>query len=203
MNFMRRLIDILVAALALALLSPLLLVVAIAVTIDSPGNPFFGSWRCGLNARRFRMWKFRSMVPNADRIGPPITGRRDARITRLGRLLRVTKMDELPQFVNVLLGDMTLVGPRPEAPSIVDLYTPAQRRVLDVKPGLTGRGQLAGEESESIPPDAEPEQYYVTQLMHKKVHSDLQYIETRTPWSDARVVIDTVSFIFRAWSGSK
>ncbi len=94
---------------------------------------------------------------------------------------------------------MTLVGPRPEAPSIVALYTAAQRRVLDVKPGLTGRGQLAGEESETIPLHAEPEHYYVTQLMHKKVHSDLQYLQTRTAWSDTRIVLDTVSFIFRAW----
>jgi len=200
---MRRLIDILVATVALALLSPLFIVVATAVAIDSPGNPFYASWRCGLAGRSFRMWKFRSMVPNAYRKGPVITARHDPRITNLGRILRVTKIDELPQFVNVFLGDMTLVGPRPEAPGIVALYTAAQRRVLDVKPGLTGRGQLAGEESETIPQDAEPEHYYVTQLMHKKVHSDLQYLETRTPWSDARVVLDTVGFVFRAWSRSK
>lgn len=199
MNSMRRLIDILVATVALALLSPLLLVVAIAVFVDSPGNPFYASWRCGLAGKQFRMWKFRSMVLNADRIGPAITGHRDPRVTRLGRLLRVTKIDELPQCFNVLVGDMTLVGPRPEAPSIVALYTAAQRRVLDVKPGLTGRGQLAGEESETIPLHAEPEHYYVTQLMHKKVHSDLQYLQTRTAWSDTRIVLDTVSFIFRAW----
>lgn len=199
MNYMRRLIDILVSTVALALLSPLSLVVAIAVAIDSPGNPFYASWRCGLAGRPFRMWKFRSMIPNADRMGPAITARRDLRITNLGHLLRVTKIDELPQFINVLLGDMTLVGPRPEAPSIVALYTSEQRRVLDVKPGLTGRGQLAGEESESIPLDAEPEHYYVTQLMSKKVFSDLQYLEARTPWSDTRLAFDTVSFIFRAW----
>ena len=199
MNNMRRLIDILLSTLALVLLSPLLLAVAITVAIDSRGNPFYPSWRCGLAGKQFRMWKFRSMIPNADRIGPAITARQDPRITKLGRLLRVTKIDELPQFINVLTGDMTLVGPRPEAPGIVALYTPAQRRVLDVKPGLTGRNQLAGEESETIPLHAEPEHYYVTQLMHKKLHSDLQYLEARTPWSDTRVVFDTVSFIFRAW----
>jgi len=198
-NSMRRLIDILVATVALALLSPLLLVVAIAVFVDSPGNPFYASRRCGLAGKQFRMWKFRSMVLNADRIGPAITGHRDPRVTRLGRLLRVTKIDELPQCFNVLVGDMTLVGPRPEAPSIVALYTQTQRRVLDVRPGLTGRGQLAGEESDSIPPDAESEHYYITQLMHQKVHSDLHYLQTRTAWSDTRIVLDTVSFIFRAW----
>jgi len=196
---MRRLIDILVSIVALALLSPLLLAVAITVAIDSPGNPFYASWRCGLAGKQFRMWKFRSMIPNADRMGPAITARQDPRITKLGRLLRVSKIDELPQFINVFLGDMTLVGPRPEAPGIVALYTSEQRRVLDVKPGLTGRGQLLGEESERIPLHAEPEHYYVTQLMHKKVHSDLQYLQTRTTWSDTRIVLDTVSFIFRAW----
>lgn len=199
MNCMRRMIDIFVSTVALALLLPLFLAVAITVALDSPGNPFYASRRCGVAGKQFRMWKFRSMVPNADRTGPAITARQDPRITKLGRLLRVTKLDELPQFINVLLGDMTLVGPRPEAPGIVALYTSEQRRVLDVKPGLTGRGQLAGEESETIPLHAEPEQYYVTQMMHKKVHSDLQYLATRTPWSDTRVVFDTVGFIFRAW----
>jgi lipopolysaccharide/colanic/teichoic acid biosynthesis glycosyltransferase len=196
--FMRRLVDILVSFTMLLLAAPVLLVIALAVVIDSPGNPFYLAWRCGLHGRIFRMWKFRTMIPNASSAGPAITGNRDPRITRLGRILRLSKIDELPQFFNVLIGDMTLVGPRPETPSIVALYTAEQRRVLDAKPGVTGRAQLTGEESEAIPAGAEPEQYYVTHLMPKKLRSDLDYLATRSPWSDARIVFDTVGFVFRA-----
>ncbi|HME05715.1 MAG TPA: sugar transferase [Bryobacteraceae bacterium] len=195
---MRRAVDILVSTLILAGLAPLLLLTGLAVVADSPGSPLYFAERCGLQGRRFRMWKFRTMVPNAGKLGPAITGSRDPRITRLGRFLRVSKVDELPQFVNVLLGDMTLVGPRPEAPGMVALYTAEQRRVLDVKPGVTGRVQLAGEESEVIPAGAEPEQYYVTHLMPDKLRSDLEYLATRSPWSDARIVFDTVGFVFKA-----
>jgi lipopolysaccharide/colanic/teichoic acid biosynthesis glycosyltransferase len=194
----RRLVDIFASLAALLVAAPVLVVIGLAVVIDSPGNPFYLAWRCGMDGRPFRMWKFRTMVSNASSVGPAITGNRDGRITRLGRMLRVYKIDELPQFVNVLLGDMTLVGPRPETPSIVALYTAEQRRVLEVKPGVTGRVQLGGEESEAIPAGAEPEQYYVTHLMPNKLRSDLEYLATRSPWSDARIVLDTVGFVFRA-----
>jgi lipopolysaccharide/colanic/teichoic acid biosynthesis glycosyltransferase len=195
---MRRFIDILVSFIALSLMAPVLVVIGLAVVIDSPGNPFHPAWRCGLNGRPFRMWKFRTMVLNASSIGPAITGNRDARITRLGRMLRMSKIDEIPQLINVLLGDMTLVGPRPETPGIVALYTAEQRRVLDVKPGVTGKVQLRGEESESIPAGAEPELYYVTHLMPGKLQSDLEYLAARSPWSDTRIVLSTVGFVFRA-----
>lgn len=194
---MRRLIDIFASALALLALLPLLVLAALAIVIDSPGSPVYLAWRCGLHGRQFRMWKFRTMVRNADSLGPAITGNQDPRITRLGRLLRVTKIDELPQFVNVLAGDMTLVGPRPETPGIVALYTAEQRRVLSVKPGVTGRCQLSGEESESIPSGVEPQQYYVRNVMQHKLQSDLDYLETRTAWSDARIVRDTVGLILK------
>src|SRR6202158_4526312 len=112
---MRRLVDIIVALLALVILSPLLAVIALAVFIASPGNPFYGGWRAGRDGRKFRMWKFRSMVNGAAKLGP-VTGKKDPRVTPVGRILRKTKLDELPQFFNLLLGDMTLVGPRPESP---------------------------------------------------------------------------------------
>jgi len=135
---MRRFVDIIVASMALAALSPLLVVITIAVFISSPGNPFYGGWRAGKDGRNFKMWKFRTMIDGAAKISP-ITGKNDPRVTPLGRLLRKTKLDELPQFFNLLLGDMTLVGPRPESPEIVALYTPSQRVVLAVKPGVTGK----------------------------------------------------------------
>lgn len=195
---MRRLIDLLFAMVALALLLPFLCLVAMAVAIDSPGSPFYLALRCGQNGRLFRMWKFRTMIVNAAAAGPAITGNRDPRVTRLGRILRATKIDELPQLVNVLVGDMTIVGPRPETPSIVARYTSQQLRVLDVKPGVTGRQQLAGEESESIPADAQPETYYVEHILERKLSADLDYLRTRTAWTDAEIVLSTVGYVLRS-----
>ena len=195
---MRRCIDLLCAAVALILLLPFLCVVALAITIDSPGGPFYKALRCGKNGHVFHMWKFRTMIPNAILSGSVITGQNDPRITRLGRFLRTTKIDELPQLINVLLGDMTIVGPRPEDPSIVARYSPEQFRVLDVKPGVTGRQQLAGEESESIPADAQPEEYYVKHILRRKLNADLDYIRTRTAWTDAAIVWSTVGYVLRS-----
>ncbi|HEY1207440.1 MAG: sugar transferase [Bryobacteraceae bacterium] len=198
---MRRAVDIVVAAIALAVSSPLLLVTALAVVIDSPGNPFFRGWRVGKGGRDFRMWKLRTMTNRVGK-GGPITGQDDPRVTRVGRLLRKTKLDELPQFLNVLAGDMTLVGPRPEAPEIVARYTAEQRAVLAVQPGVTGRMQIeAGEESESIPAGVDPQEYYVEHLMERKLRRDLDYLNVRTPLSDARIVFETATLVWRAFAG--
>jgi lipopolysaccharide/colanic/teichoic acid biosynthesis glycosyltransferase len=198
---MRRVVDITVASVALILLSPLLLVVALAIMIDSPGMPFYLGRRAGLGGRNFRMWKFRTMANGAAKLGP-ITGKNDRRVTRLGRLLRKTKVDELPQFINVLLGDMTLVGPRPESPDIVALYTPSQRAVLAVKPGVTGRVQLeVGEESETIPEGVHPQEYYLRHLMEPKLRLDLEYLKIRTPLSDTRIIVETAGLVLRSLFG--
>lgn len=198
---MRRCIDIIVSALVLLVLSPLLLLIALAVMADSPGGPLYPGRRAGKDGRRFNMWKFRTMRQGADRLGR-ITGCNDARVTRTGRILRRSKLDELPQFVNVLLGDMTLVGPRPEEPSIVELYTPEQRRVLAVKPGITGRAQIeAGCEEDIIPEGTAADRYYVQHLMAPKLRRDLEYLDTRTAWSDARVILSTASLLLRGLTG--
>lgn len=196
---MRRLLDILVSTAALVLLAPLLLIIAVAIRIDSPGNPIYLGWRVGANGRHFRMWKFRTMVEGAARLGAIITNRKDPRITRLGRVLRRAKVDELPQFVNVLRGDMTLVGPRPEAPEIVAVYTPAQRAVLCVKPGITGCVQVEGSEEETqIPEGSHAEEYYVQQLMESKIRRDLEYLQNRDFWSDAQIVLATAGIVLRS-----
>lgn len=146
------------------------------------------------------MWKFRTMIVDAERAGPAITGQEDPRVTRVGRILRRTKLDELPQFLNVLAGDMTLVGPRPEAPEFVALYTPAQRAVLAVKPGVTGRVQLeSGEESDSIPKGISADEFYRRHLMDRKLHRDLEYLNTRTAWSDTMIVLETAALMVRAF----
>lgn len=195
---MRRCIDILIAVVALLLLCPLLLMIAIAIMIDSPGGPLYLGWRVGRNGAPFRMWKLRTMVRSADLSGC-ITGRRDPRVTRLGDLLRRTKLDEVPQFVNLLLGHMTLVGPRPESPDMVALYTPAQRAVLEVKPGVTGKAQLeAAEESETIPEGVAADEYYARYLLEPKIRRDLGYLAARTWRSDAKIVLATAIYVLRS-----
>jgi lipopolysaccharide/colanic/teichoic acid biosynthesis glycosyltransferase len=197
---MRRFVDIVVALLALATLSPLLVAIMLAVFISSPGNPFYGGWRAGKDGRNFRMWKFRTMIDGAAKLGP-ITGKSDPRVTPLGRILRKTKLDETPQFFNLLLGDMTLVGPRPESPEIVALYTPNQRAVLAVKPGVTGKVQLdSDDESETIPGGADPYGYYLTHLMDRKLRMDLDYLRGRTVFTDVKIVLATAGLMFRAFA---
>jgi len=194
---MRRTIDVSVSILVLFLVSPILVAVALAVLIDSRGSIFYPARRVGLNGRQFRMWKFRTMLEGAESMGS-ITGRNDPRVTRVGGVLRKTKLDELPQFVNVLAGDMTLVGPRPESPDMVARYEPDELAVLSVKPGITGRVQLeAGEESESIPEGVQAEEYYAGHLMENKLRRDIEYLRDRTPLSDIRILVNTVAYVFR------
>jgi lipopolysaccharide/colanic/teichoic acid biosynthesis glycosyltransferase len=196
---LRRITDILVALLALSLLAPLLLVITVTVIVFSPGNPFYLGRRAGKGGKNFRMWKFRTMVANAARVGPSITVKNDSRITPFGRFLRKTKLDELPQFLNVLIGNMTLVGPRPELPEIVALYDAQQREVLSVKPGVTGPVQLklGLDESEAIPEGDRGRQHYVDHLMGPKIRVDLEYLRTRTSLTDAHVLLDSAALVLR------
>lgn len=196
----RRIADIIVAITVLVLLSPLFLLIGIAIMIDSPGNPFYGGWRAGKDGIRFRMWKFRTMVRNADQIGGFITAPRDPRITTVGGFLRATKIDELPQFFNLLMGDLTLVGPRAEEPDIIERYTTEQRETLNVKPGITGPGQLyyTTDQADTIPDGVKPEQFYIDHLMDQKLRIDLEYLKQRTLLSDCLVVLQTIALMARA-----
>jgi lipopolysaccharide/colanic/teichoic acid biosynthesis glycosyltransferase len=197
---MRRLIDVVIATLILPVLSPLFVLASLAIVLESAGNPFYGGWRIGKGGKPFRMRKFRTMVNKPDRIGRAITTRHDSRITKVGWFLRKTKLDELPQFYNLLLGDLTLIGPRPEDPRIVEEYTLEQRRVLEVKPGITGPTQLRYTvlEAETIPENEDPECFYVKRLLNDKLCLDLDYIKKRTFFSDCRVVLQTIFLMARA-----
>ncbi len=197
---MRRLIDIVIALVIVPMLVPLFFFVGLAIVLESSGNPFYGGWRIGKGGKPFRMWKFRTMVRNADRIGSAITSCRDSRITNVGWFLRKTKLDEMPQFFNLLVGDLTLIGPRPEDPRIVEKYTPEQRQVLAVKPGITGPTQLRYtiHEEEAIPENEDPERFYVERLLNDKVRLDLEYIQRQTFFSDCRVVLQTISLMARS-----
>jgi len=191
-----RLLDIGAAALGLALLSPLFLLVGLWIKLDSPGPVFYRAARVGRNGAPFRLYKFRSMVAGADRQGPGITATGDARVTRVGRFLRSTKLDELPQLINVLKGEMSLVGPRPEDPRYVALYTPEQCCVLAVRPGITSAASLAFRHEEQLLAGEDWETLYREQVLPAKLAIDLAYLERRTAFSDLKLVFRTIAAIF-------
>jgi lipopolysaccharide/colanic/teichoic acid biosynthesis glycosyltransferase len=200
---MRRIVDVSIAVLALPLLAPVFAIVSLLIVMESSGGPLYGGWRAGKGGVPFRMWKFRTMVTGADRMGGAITTRSDSRITRIGRFLRKTKIDELPQFINLLLGDLTLVGPRPETPGIVARYRREQRQVLEMKPGITGPTQVQYTSIEAVAiPEDNSEQFYVDHLLSGKILLDLEYQRKRSFLSDCRVLLETVSLILRSLAGS-
>jgi lipopolysaccharide/colanic/teichoic acid biosynthesis glycosyltransferase len=180
-----------VALAAIAVLWPLFLVIAILVKLDSRGPVFFRQERAGRGGRPFRIFKFRTMIVGAYRSGARLTVKRDPRITQVGQVLRWTKLDELPQILNVVAGDMSLVGPRPEDPYFVNFYSSEQREVISVKPGLIGPSQIDGrDEVEKYPEGCEDtEKYYIEHIMPEKLDCDLAYVRSATLWGDIRFLI--------------
>lgn len=193
----RRLLDMVVALVGLISLSPLWLLIAISLVLDSPGPLFYRAHRVGKDGNLFYLYKFRSMVTDADRRGPAITAAGDARVTRVGRVLRKTKLDELPQLLNVLRGEMSLVGPRPEDPRYVALYTPEQRQVLQVRPGITSAASLAFRHEEALLTGVDWETTYRTQVLPSKLAIDLDYLRQRTLRSDLRLIMHTIAAMAR------
>lgn len=191
----KRLFDLVGAAVALLLLSPLLLAAALAVKLDSPGPVFFRQQRVGRGGVPFRIHKFRTMREGAP--GLQITVGDDPRITRVGRWLRRTRIDELPQFIDVLQGTMSLVGPRPEVPRYVEFYPPELReRVLSVRPGITDPVSLAyADESELLARAADPEREYVEVLLPRKLQAAAAYAERATLWTDLGVLLRSVGVL--------
>ena len=193
----RRLLDIVVALVGLISLSPLWLLIAISLVLDSPGPLFYRARRVGKDGNLFDLYKFRSMVTDADRRGPAITAAGDTRVTRVGRILRKTKLDELPQLLNVLRGEMSLVGPRPEDPRYVALYTPEQRQVLQVRPGITSAASLAFRHEEALLTGADWETTYRTEVLPSKLAIDLDYLRQRTLRSDLQLILHTIAAMAR------
>ena len=189
----KRAFDLLFSLVVLLLLSPLFLLGGILAKSQSKGPMFYRAKRVGKGGTIFEMYKFRTMVANADSIGGSLTTYRDTRVTRIGRFLRWTKLDELPNLINVIKGEMSLVGPRPEAPVYVKHYTETQRQILQVKPGMTGPSQLANrDEEEKLKGHSDAEQYYITELMPKKLDLDLHYVATQSIGSDIGWLIKTL-----------
>ena len=195
---MRRAVDFVVAFLGLAAVTPLLLVVAAAIRWDSPGSPFYSQTRIGRNGKPFQLHKLRSMRPVAGVTSGLTQGHGDPRITRVGHWIRRTKLDELPQLWNVLRGDMSLVGPRPEVPEFVALYTEAQREVLNVRPGLTDPASLeAFDEGAELAAVKDPDAHYVNVILPRKVAAQIAYLRSRNLRSDAALVVRTVARMLR------
>jgi lipopolysaccharide/colanic/teichoic acid biosynthesis glycosyltransferase len=190
----KRMFDLFGAALALLLASPLMLLVALAIKLDSPGPVFFRQQRVGRGGRLFRVHKFRTMVADAPARGPALTVGDDARITRVGRWLRHSKLDELPQLLDVLAGDMSLVGPRPEVPRYVAQYPAELRdRMLSLKPGITDPVSLDfADESALLARAADPEREYVAVILPRKLRASADYAERATVGSDLNVLLRTL-----------
>jgi lipopolysaccharide/colanic/teichoic acid biosynthesis glycosyltransferase len=173
-------IDVTLSLLSLVVVVPVLAVLCLAIVIDSPGWPLYRQWRSGRGGRPFRIFKLRTMVAHADRVGPELTEPRDRRITPVGRFIRRWSLDELPQVLNVLAGQMSLVGPRPEICSIVETYTPEQREVLLVKPGLTGWAQVSGRDDLDIA---------------RKLALEREYVARRSLGWDVRILMQTIPVV--------
>jgi lipopolysaccharide/colanic/teichoic acid biosynthesis glycosyltransferase len=193
----KRAFDVAVSLAAIIVLIPVLVVIAVAVKLDSPGPVLYRQERVGRNGR-FRLLKFRTMVVDADRLAPNVSATGDPRVTRLGRFLRRWYLDEFPQLLNVLRGDMSLVGPRPETPEFVALLTPEERRLLTVRPGLAGPSTLAFmNEAELLAEAADPVSHYATTILHDRVRADLSYLEHRSIRYDIRLLCAQVLAIVR------
>ena len=193
----KRAFDILVSVAGLIVLLPLLLLVATAIKLDSSGPVFFRQWRVGRKFRRFGIYKFRTMIDDAFDRGLPITVGRDSRITRVGKILRKTKIDELPQLLNVLKGDMSLVGPRPEVPRYVELFRPDYEHILKVRPGLTDLASLKySDEASILGQSANPESDYVARLLPDKIRLAKEYIQRSSLLFDVKLIVETIIKLF-------
>lgn len=192
----QRVFDVVIASAALLVAAGPMLVAALAVRLSSPGPVIFRSTRIGRGGRPFRIMKFRTMRADAPANGAGVTQFGDPRITRVGAVLRRWKLDELPQFLNVLRGDMSIVGPRPEDPRYVAHYTPEQRFLLTLRPGITSAASVAySQEEKVLAGAANIEQAYLNQVLPAKLRIDLEYFHRRSLWSDLRIIFHTFSAI--------
>lgn len=195
---MKRLLDITASGLGLIFLSPLFLIVALWIKYDSPGPVFYRQSRVGRYGKDFRLFKFRSMRVGSDKKGLITVGGHDPRVTRSGYYIRKYKLDELPQLINVFIGDMSLVGPRPEVRKYVDLYTPEQLHVLDVRPGITDLASIRyRNENELLAKASDPEQYYREVVMQDKLRINLQYISDHSFFRDLKIIFMTFKVIIK------
>lgn len=195
---MKRAFDFIAAVLGLLILSPFFLLIALFIKSDSRGPVFFMQERVGINGSIFKLFKFRTMVAEAYKGAAITIGKHDARITRTGNFLRTYKLDELPQLINVVLGEMSLVGPRPEVKKFVDLYTADQRKVLSIRPGITDYASIQfRNENELLEGKPDPIDFYIHEIMPVKLRLNLEYINNRSFMGDLGIVFKTIFSVGR------
>ena len=189
----KRLFDIIFSALGIIILSPIFLLLWFTIKLESHGPALFMQTRVGKNNKDFKLIKFRSMYLNSESFGQLTVGMRDPRITNVGYTLRKYKLDELPQLLNVLKGDMSLVGTRPEVRKYVNMYTPEQMKVLEVNPGITDYASIQFINENQLLANAEnPDEYYINNIMPKKLEMNLQYIKSNNPFKDISLILKTI-----------
>lgn len=195
---MKRFFDLLVSLFGLLLLTPVFLILAILIKLDSPGPVFYIQERVGQGFKLFNLFKFRTMRVDADKLTAITVGARDPRITSVGYYLRKYKLDEFPQLINVLLGTMSLVGPRPELKKFVDLYTPEQQQVLTIKPGITDYASIQfRNENELLAGKPNPIDFYIREIMPVKLALNIKYLQSQSFWSDLVIIFRTLVSIFK------
>jgi lipopolysaccharide/colanic/teichoic acid biosynthesis glycosyltransferase len=192
----KRIFDIFFSIIGLLLISPVLLILALLISFDSSGGVFYKQVRIGKNLKPFKLFKFRSMSTNADKKGLLTVGHNDSRITRIGYYLRKYKLDELPQLINVLIGQMSIVGPRPEVEKYVKLYNQEQLNVLKVKPGITDWASIKYvNENEILAKSKNPEDTYITEIMPAKLRLNLEYVKHNNIFVDIKIILLTIKAI--------
>jgi len=195
---LKRIFDIFFSFIGLIVLLIPFLLIAFLISIDSKGGVFYKQTRVGKDGVDFKLFKFRSMRTDADKSGLLTVGGTDSRITRIGYTVRKYKIDELPQLINVLVGEMSLVGPRPEVRRYVDMYTPAQRQVLALKPGITDYASIEYSNENELLGNAEnPEDVYINEIMPAKLHLNLKYIAEQGVLTDLKIIVNTIKKIVK------
>lgn len=193
----KRIFDIISSLIGLVLFSPFFIIIALWIALDSKGGVFYKQIRVGKYGKHFKLLKFRSMRPNSDKAGQLTVGN-DNRVTSVGKFIRKTKLDEIPQLFNVIAGDMSIVGPRPEVPKYVDLYNDEQKKALSVRPGLTDYASIEYlDEQELLGKSDNPEETYIQEIMPAKLSLNLKYIEDRNFFLDLKLIFKTVFKIFK------
>lgn len=195
---MKRLFDIVFSLLGLIILSPFILVLAILIKEEDGGSVFYRGVRVGRHGKPFRIFKFRTMVVDAENIGGPSTADDDPRITKIGKFLRKYKLDELPQLINVLKGEMSFVGPRPEVPHYVNMFTEEEKAILSVRPGITDWASIWNpDEGAILAGSPDPEKTYLEKIRPEKIRLQLKYVKERSFWIDLRIIFQTLLKVFR------
>lgn len=194
----KRIFDFTLSLIGIVIISPILLVISILIKLDSKGPILFKQIRVGKNGKPFKIFKFRTMVVDAEKKGMQITVGRDSRITRSGHVLRKTKLDELPQLFNVLIGEMSFVGPRPEVPRYVEMYDENQKNILKVRPGITDLASIEyRNENDLLAKSLDPEATYINEIMPKKIELNIEYLKNMSVLYDIKLIIRTVVVVIK------